>query len=337
VHAGARRAAERELERQQALMLEALHAAGGRPVSYGELQEAGVEYPASVGEELELAGVALERVEMHPTSGRRRARGVRLSGAPPRGAAAEPVLERSGARRYKTGLLPPLPAWLRRRGAPWPAVSDRALVAALLLMVVAAAIALVAVAATRGSAERVVAARRLGAAVHRAAAHGSVPASTGSTSAVQQRSTQQASVQAQAVTPPASTAQTPPPAPAGGSLATQTPTQNGGAGQPSVALAVDLEARGHTLLESGQAAQAIPVLERAVAATGGSLPRCAEPEGEACLTYAYSLYDLGSALRRAGRASAAIQILALRLKIANQRATVAGELGQAQREVQKHA
>jgi hypothetical protein len=104
-----------------------------------------------------------------------------------------------------------------------------------------------------------------------------------------------------------------------------------------VAAAVSLESRGHALLESGQASQAVPVLERAVAESGGSLRRCAEPEGEACLTYAYALYDLGSALRREGRSSAAIPILTLRLQIANQRETVAGELDRARHELRTRA
>ena len=48
-------------DRQQALVLGALHRAAGAPVSYAELREAGVELPASVVSELELAGVAIER------------------------------------------------------------------------------------------------------------------------------------------------------------------------------------------------------------------------------------------------------------------------------------
>jgi len=48
-------------ERQQAIALDALRAAGGEPVSYAQLRDAGVEFPASVVAELELAGVEIER------------------------------------------------------------------------------------------------------------------------------------------------------------------------------------------------------------------------------------------------------------------------------------
>ena len=62
--AGEVRASEIALEgrdRQQALVLDALRRAAGAPVSYAELRGAGVELPASVVSELELAGVAIER------------------------------------------------------------------------------------------------------------------------------------------------------------------------------------------------------------------------------------------------------------------------------------
>ena len=42
-------------------MLDALRRAAGAPVSYAELREAGIDLPASVVSELELAGVAIER------------------------------------------------------------------------------------------------------------------------------------------------------------------------------------------------------------------------------------------------------------------------------------
>jgi len=47
------------LDSQQAVLLELLGAAGEEPVSYGELQEAGIELPASVVSTLELAGVPI--------------------------------------------------------------------------------------------------------------------------------------------------------------------------------------------------------------------------------------------------------------------------------------
>jgi len=67
-------------------------------------------------------------------------------------------------------------------------------------------------------------------------------------------------------------------------------------------------------------------LRTAIQASGGSLSRCAEPTSEACLTYAYALYDLGRALQLEGDPAAAIPILSERLRIDNQRETVRQEL-----------
>jgi hypothetical protein len=65
------------LDRQQMLLLEALRRAAGAPVSYAQLQELGVEFPASVVSELELAGVTIERRHAN-AHGTRRLVGVRL-------------------------------------------------------------------------------------------------------------------------------------------------------------------------------------------------------------------------------------------------------------------
>src|SRR5579862_1550369 len=48
------------LEEQQALLLRALHRAGGVRVGYAELRHEGIEFPAIVASELELAGVPIE-------------------------------------------------------------------------------------------------------------------------------------------------------------------------------------------------------------------------------------------------------------------------------------
>jgi hypothetical protein len=63
-----------ELEAQQAALLEMLYEADGAPLSYAELQEAGIELPASVVSELELAGVPIVRCLL----GGARGVGVRL-------------------------------------------------------------------------------------------------------------------------------------------------------------------------------------------------------------------------------------------------------------------
>ncbi|HEX4563278.1 MAG TPA: hypothetical protein VH115_02385, partial [Solirubrobacteraceae bacterium] len=92
-------------------------------------------------------------------------------------------------------------------------------------------------------------------------------------------------------------------------------------------VASELQARGHRLLESGQERAAAARLSEALAATGERTSDCIEPASEACLTYAYALYDLGRALAREGRAAQAAAILEQRLRIDNQRATVALALG----------
>jgi tetratricopeptide (TPR) repeat protein len=113
--------------------------------------------------------------------------------------------------------------------------------------------------------------------------------------------------------------QSPPAAP---SVASGGPGQVGGqTSQPAPASAASLNDRGFQLMNEGRYRDAIPVLRQAVAdaGTGGDL------------TYAYALYNLGRSLRLAGRPSDAIPLLERRLRIDNQRATVARELKAAQR------
>ncbi len=100
---------------------------------------------------------------------------------------------------------------------------------------------------------------------------------------------------------------------------------------PASSSAAALEARGHALLEGGQAAAAVPVLERALQATGETTDRCREPAGT-CLTYAFALFDLGRALRLAGRENEAVPVLQDRLRIDNQRPAVVQELAAARGE-----
>jgi hypothetical protein len=90
-----------------------------------------------------------------------------------------------------------------------------------------------------------------------------------------------------------------------------------------------VEAEGHQLLGEERYTAAIGDLRRAVAASGESFARCAAPESEACLTYAYALFDLGRALRLNGDRSGAIAILSERLRIDNQREAVREELNRA--------
>lgn len=83
-----------------------------------------------------------------------------------------------------------------------------------------------------------------------------------------------------------------------------------------------LNAEGFELMQAGRYDEAIPVLERAVAAF---------PEGTTDLNYAYALYNLGRSLRLAGRPDEAVPILERRLEIPNQTDTVRRELELARR------
>ncbi len=83
-----------------------------------------------------------------------------------------------------------------------------------------------------------------------------------------------------------------------------------------------LNSQGFRLMGQGRYGEAIPLLQRAVAAF---------PEGSKELTYALALYNLGKSLRLAGRPREAVPILERRLGIPNQRGTVRRELEAARR------
>jgi tetratricopeptide (TPR) repeat protein len=112
--------------------------------------------------------------------------------------------------------------------------------------------------------------------------------------------------------------------------ATATQPTGGVAATPSNAAA--LEAQGHALLTDGDYGQAIPLLRRALSATGESTSACLQPATETCLTYAYALYDLATALRLSGDPAAAVPLLEQRLQIDNQRPVVAAELALARQQ-----
>jgi hypothetical protein len=132
--------------------------------------------------------------------------------------------------------------------------------------------------------------------------------------------TTSASSQAASATPLPSTATAPaPPA--------QLPSPAGAAGDAAASpQAASLQAQGHQLLAERRYPPAITLLQAAATASGGSVARCAEPADEACLTYAYALYDLGRALRLDGQTASALAVLGERLQIDNQRPVVEGEI-----------
>lgn len=303
------------LDHQQAVMLDGLRRAAGGPVSFDELREAGVEFPASVVSELELAGVALERCYAG-AGGHGRIVGVRLD--PARDPGREPdVSADPGApgptesiRIYRSSAIPALAAGLlalpsdlsssvRRRRGPDRVAPARLMAPVALLLGAVGLAALVAVAVSGGTRQRqptlanrprhVLAAAR----PKTPSTHRTVAAS---------RSAAQASPQQAAPTP------------------------------VSPPLASALETRGHDLLLSGLYRDAVPVLDRAVAATGERPGACAQPASEVCLTYAYALYDLGRALQLSGEPSAAVTVLERRLQIDNQRPVVAAELAVARQQ-----
>jgi eukaryotic-like serine/threonine-protein kinase len=100
----------------------------------------------------------------------------------------------------------------------------------------------------------------------------------------------------------------------------QTQTQDtqapAASGNPS-----EMQLQAHNLINQGKYEDAI-ALDKQVVAKGSSTG----------LTYAYALYDLGHALRLAGRPDEAIPILEQRLKINNQRGVVQAELDKAKAE-----
>jgi serine/threonine-protein kinase len=100
-----------------------------------------------------------------------------------------------------------------------------------------------------------------------------------------------------------------------------TPSTTTQAPQAASGNPVQMQAQAHSLINQGQYAQAIALDKQVVAQGSGS-----------GLTYAYALFDLGHALRLAGRPAEAIPVLEQRMKINNQRDVVKAELERAKAE-----
>lgn len=309
------------LEQQQAILMGMLRRAGGDPVSYSELRDAGIEFPAGVVSELTLAGVAIERCHASSPSGQK-VLGVRLVAddldpaeverpgpttaasvqperpAPTPEASAQP--ERAGdpaaAAAKSPAQQPAESGWDTLRvyrtsplaGARAHRPGRRVAVPAALLAIVGLVAVILVIGVTSGGGAH----PRPPVAAHRTARRTVAATSAHAT--------------------PSHSA--PPSAP-------QSPST-----PVSPALATQLESRGHSLIEDGQYASAVPVLKGAVSATGERLDACLEPDSSTCLTYAYALYDLGVALRQSGHPGAAVPVLERRLQIDNQRPTVQAQL-----------
>ena len=324
-HVGASEVGLEGLDHQQALVLGALRRAAGAPVTYAELRAASVELPASVVSELELAGVAIRALL------RRGARGRRCA-ARPRERSRRPTDVRVPAagygdrRRARTGME-------QRSDIPsleLPRRAGRALTA-------------------HGQGARCAARSRHGAEPPnrpRSPDPGPTEAIAGQPQETHpgphgarpelrscpirrdlgagRRSCNAPPIAKRPHSPrwsrPAARARRR--APVHASTA---------AGAGVAALATELEAQGHSLLEAERYGDAVAVLKRAVLATGETVGACLEPANSTCLTYAYALYDLGRAVRLTGEPQAAVPLLERRLQIDNQRWVVGAELQLARR------
>jgi hypothetical protein len=304
-----------------------LRAANGAPVSFDELRDMGVENPALLCYELAAVGLAVERPrEPHGAL----ALSVRLSPARPGQAAiVEPGASvadgdhgpDSGSPTGSDSLLGRSASMLvrrpRGRGSERRVGSVRTPRPGVVISVALAAVAVVAIALVVSSRPGSSVTSSGAARRHRELASSRPATSTG----------------ADAVDG-SSSAHNPQAAgndhhleQAGGGAAT-VPSRV----PVSPATAAALEAEGHQLLLGGRYGAAIGDLRTAIQASGGSVSRCAEPASEACLTYAYALFDLGRALQLDGDPAAAVPVLSERLRIANQREVVEQELDLARAE-----
>jgi hypothetical protein len=309
-----------DLEEQQALLLSALRRAAGAPVTYAELRDAGIEFPASVVSELELGGFPIER-SYGVAPGGRRVVGVRLDpsrdyverDAPsgiaehpaeskPRGEAARDESGWDAVRVYRTSargaFVLALLEWLSRfKLRPSRAETSSTYAGrGRTLRTAARWAAPVALVATIAAVSAFILAGLTGGGGHSSAISNRPPSGTVATNGGPHSARH---ARPAARIPPTSV---------------------------SPVLATDLEARGHGLLAVGRYGDAVSILRRAVLATGERISACLEPNSGACLTYAYALYDLGRALRLSGDTAAAVPILERRLRIDDQRAVVQAEL-----------
>lgn len=362
------------LDQQQALLVGVLLRARGGPVSYAQLRDAGIEYPASVVSELELSGLPLERCYEGPLSARRLL-GVRLNPQHTPASAAggadgeirTPAHVLEGVREafadVEASAAAAAIAERARRTVAW--LQPRARIASRAALH-AARTALAAAAALGERARLVAADARVEARAERWSSRvadvraRSAPRAPGNSArrrwlapaALIAVTALFAALAAGALTGAgrghaahahgtsrasgsAAHAVGAPSAPARSPA--QPPSPPVPATPVSPVLAAQLEAHGHELLEAGAVEGAIPELQRALLASGESLRSCLEPVSETCLNYAYALYDLGRALRLDRQPAAAVLILERRLQIANQRATVQSELGLARLEAGRRA
>jgi hypothetical protein len=350
-------------DEQQARLIERLQAAGGDPVDFEELRAIGIEHPAVLSYELEVAGLPIvqardaerrtlaldqppEPLPDSPRGAARRPSPAAQAGeiaariAPLReragvraGAIAQwlrPRLARAGERAIELGSHARVMA-LRGRAAIGRADARRrtlssaraaraGLLAAVLALSLAATAALaVALISLTDTPRSSLGADTSSGHLER---HGAgAPSSAGRSASAPRRPAPPPAQASGGVPAPA-----PPGQAAGGVSGSRGVPSPAPPARASPAAATALESEGHQLLTAGDYGVAVDRLLGAIRASGQSLERCAEPTTEACLTFAYALYDLGRALRLKGEPGAAIPVLSERLRIDNQRAVVQHEL-----------
>jgi hypothetical protein len=340
-------------DEQQAQLLHCLRAAGGRPVSFEELRERGIENPAVLCYELEMIGVPIARVNRYVAPGRPVPVGVRIEESAesepvkPSGPSWQAILSAApGVRRHASEALGLARAQLdsalsrgsKLAGAAKPIAADaiRSIAAKAAKPIAAKAAKPIAAKAAKPIAAKAAkpiaahATKSIAAAANRhrgliagiallAAAAVAIPLALGGQSA---RPANARAAGAGTHHAPGGAARQPGSHQAFSPEHVATPATP--SGEPS-----QLEAEGHRLLGEERYGPAIADLRAAVVGSDESASRCLEPESEACLTYAYALFDLGRALLLEGDRADAVTVLSERLRIDNQRGAVQEELKRA--------
>jgi len=305
----------RPLDEEQARLVEILEAAGGEPVSFEQFRAQGIENPAMLAYELEIAGLAIAHVHRPRPGGSPVHVGLRLDRPSPQTPSAERWTERrqggagaaaasmlAAANRLRNRLprpdrpagegssSPVRPAWLRDAR---PALLGFGAVA-----LIGSAVAI----ATALAPSQKPGGRDLGSRSSAPDSASRAPAAGASSSrAGRRRGAGSARRKAAGAHKPA-------------------------AATVPVGRAAELQAAGHRLLEEGRYTVAISELRSSLRAGGQTVEACAEPTTASCMTYAFALYDLGRALQLDNAPAAASAVLRERLRIDNQRALVEKQL-----------
>jgi hypothetical protein len=298
-------------DEEQALVAERLRAANGAPVSFAELREMGVENPALLGYELAAVGLAVERQRTNALT--LAVSPDQVTGAPPPTRPPDGVETPSSRERFPEA---PNRANRASRALSLPRPRVRPSVAAGVALGVV--VALGALALALGGRPANTTTSLVGTHVR-----GRPPARHGVASSGGRVRSRPDGGGALGTAARSERSASPTAAPNPSAIKPKPPV--------SPASAATFEAAGHQLLMAGQYGSAIGDLRNAVSASGGSLTSCSQPTTEACLTYAYALYDLGRALALAGDPAAAVPVLRERLQIDNQREVVEQELDLARR------